>query len=184
MPIVILTANALRGEANRAHACGMDDYLTKPVQLQQLKVTLEKWLPGTGGNEPPSMRPQTGREPPAASPVDLSVLRSLVGDDKAIVDEFLVDYLASARHLCGEMRAALTVGDTQQLSAAAHRLKSSSRSVGALALGDSCAELENFGKAGDKTALAQGMARFEAALALVEAEIAVLLKEQSVISPR
>ncbi|HXE36959.1 MAG TPA: ATP-binding protein, partial [Azonexus sp.] len=46
MPIVALTANALRGEANRARAAGMDEYLTKPVQLGQLGSALEKWLPG------------------------------------------------------------------------------------------------------------------------------------------
>ncbi|MEO7939871.1 MAG: response regulator, partial [Burkholderiaceae bacterium] len=44
-PIVILSANALRGESARASACGADDYLTKPASLAQLKATIERWLP-------------------------------------------------------------------------------------------------------------------------------------------
>jgi PAS domain S-box-containing protein len=45
MPILALTANALRGEATRALAAGMDEYLTKPLQLQMLSDALTKWLP-------------------------------------------------------------------------------------------------------------------------------------------
>ena len=50
MPILALTADALRGEAARALASGMDEYLTKPLQLRLLGEALEKWLPlGDGG---------------------------------------------------------------------------------------------------------------------------------------
>ncbi len=45
MPILALTANAMRGEATRAMAAGMDEYLTKPLQLQMLNDALTRWLP-------------------------------------------------------------------------------------------------------------------------------------------
>jgi CheY-like chemotaxis protein len=45
MPILALTANALRGEATQALAAGMDEYLTKPLQLRMLGEALEKWMP-------------------------------------------------------------------------------------------------------------------------------------------
>ncbi|MDO8706462.1 MAG: ATP-binding protein, partial [Sulfuricaulis sp.] len=44
-PIIAFTANALKGEADHCRAIGMDDYLSKPVQLVNLKAMLEKWLP-------------------------------------------------------------------------------------------------------------------------------------------
>jgi CheY-like chemotaxis protein len=44
-PIIAITANALKGEAEHCREVGMDDYLSKPVQLSTLKVMLEKWLP-------------------------------------------------------------------------------------------------------------------------------------------
>ncbi|MDE2298343.1 MAG: response regulator [Burkholderiales bacterium] len=48
MPILALTANALRGEAARAHRAGMDGYLTKPLPLSVLKDALARWLPPAG----------------------------------------------------------------------------------------------------------------------------------------
>ncbi len=51
MPILALTANALRGEAAQAMAAGMDEYLTKPLQLQRLNDALAKWLPHEAADE-------------------------------------------------------------------------------------------------------------------------------------
>ena len=177
MPILALTANALRGEANRARSAGMDEYLTKPVQLHLLRAALEKWLPRTNGSTPSAALPE-GSRGGRAPVVDVAVLRGLVGDDAGTVGEFLSDYLASARRLAAELRAAVAAGDTQQVGAVAHKLKSSSRSVGALAFGDLCAGLESAGGIGDKAASTQDMPKFEAALAVVDAEIAGLLAGQ------
>ena len=48
MPILALTANALRGEAVRAQSAGMDEYLTKPLQLHLLKAALHGGCPDRG----------------------------------------------------------------------------------------------------------------------------------------
>ena len=45
MPIIALTANALKGEAEHCRAVGMDDYRSKPSPLAELKSVLDKWLP-------------------------------------------------------------------------------------------------------------------------------------------
>ena len=174
MPIIALTANALRGEANRARAVGMDEYLTKPVPLQQLRTTLEKWLPRDIDAATSAPAPAAA-EDDVASLVDTAVLKELVGDDPATVHDFLADYLGSARRLAGEMAAAAATGDLRLVGTLAHKLKSSSRSVGALALGDLCAGLENAGKGGGTATIAQEMQEFKAAMAAVEEEIRELL---------
>ncbi len=55
MPILALTANALHGEAMRALASGMDDYMTKPLQLDMLRVALERWMQPQQADQPASV---------------------------------------------------------------------------------------------------------------------------------
>jgi CheY-like chemotaxis protein/HPt (histidine-containing phosphotransfer) domain-containing protein len=179
VPILALTANALQGEASRAKAAGMDGYLTKPLQLDALKAALDKWLDhyeavkavrSPAEKAPPDMAP--------ASTVDLSVLTALIGDDTQVMCELLSDYLASVRRLTGELRSHSLNGEARHVGAIAHKLKSSSRSVGALALGDLCNELENAGRAEDRASIAYWMARFEEALPDIEREIEAFLDDQ------
>jgi PAS domain S-box-containing protein len=158
MPIIALTANALRGEALRCLDAGMDDYLSKPTPLAELKAILEKWLPVAVSPAPTSV-----------APVDVSVLAALVGDDPATIREFLMDFRASATSIAAELATACAAGDTTQATALAHKLKSSARSVGAMALGELCAELEATGNAGQADALPDLIQRFEAEMAAVEA---------------
>jgi PAS domain S-box-containing protein len=174
LPILALTANALRGEAMRAQAVGMDEYLTKPLQLHLLKAALEKWMPppaddaqaATGREAQAVSAP--GLEPQPAPVVDVGVLKDLVGDDPQTVRKILTEYLAQASRLSAELRS---TRDHRQVSAIAHKLKSASRSVGALALGDLCAELENASLTGMRDGLDRGIAQFEVAMHEADAQI-------------
>nr|WP_198292272.1 PAS domain S-box protein [Aromatoleum toluclasticum] len=158
IPILALTANALRGEASRARALGMDEYLTKPIQLHVLRAALEKWLPTTKASPPPAAPHPAEQLTPL---VNVAVLKELVGDDPETVDAILGDYLVSAKQHASDLHAAITDGDMRTVGAIAHKLKSSSRAVGAAGLGDLCAELENAVRSEDRTAIAQRIAQFD-----------------------
>ena len=170
MPILALTANASQGEVHHTIAAGMDEYLTKPIRLQTLETALGKWLPQTHEPSLPAPLSEPLKGEPTAAAVDVTVLRGFVGDDPDTVREFLADYLAAAQRLGAELGAAAAAGDGEQVQAIAHKLKSSSRTVGAGTLADLCASLEKAGQTRDRDAIRHGMAEFEAALTAVKKE--------------
>jgi CheY-like chemotaxis protein/HPt (histidine-containing phosphotransfer) domain-containing protein len=194
LPIVALTANALRGEAARATAVGMDGYLTKPVPLQSLRDLVNRYIvldaaqlavatPVVAANVPIAYQPKTAEAAVSLEPkhppgeVQLSVLASLVGEERVVIREFLSDFQGSAQRLAAEIREAHGAGNLAQVGALAHRLKSSSRAIGALHLGEVCAELERAGKLGQDGMVTDAVMRFEEELALVDAALSRHLAE-------
>ena len=167
IPIVALTANALMGEAQRCLDVGMDDYLTKPTPLAELKAMLDQRLPPLTDAQAGAATHGTAALV-GALPVDVRVLAALVGDDAPTLRRFLLDFSASAAGIAAELAIACGAGQAVQAGALAHKLKSSARSVGALALGELCAEMEVAGKAGNGAILPDWAKRFEAEMAAVE----------------
>ncbi len=172
MPIVALTANALKGEATRCRDLGMDDYMTKPVQLAELKAMLRKWLPSACASSPATVPPAPAvlSVPTAAARdviVDVRVLEALVGDDPEIIGEFLRDFRNSLGEAGGQMQAACQSRQAKEVESVAHKLKSSARSVGALVLGELCAQMEEAGQAGRLETVAGLWPIFEAEVTAV-----------------
>ncbi len=173
MPIVALTANALKGEARRCLAMGMDGYMTKPVQLAELRAMLAKWLPAVVKPRPHWPQPHL---PGPVAPVtaalvpalDVRVLEALVGDEPHVIAEFLRDFRTSARQAAPQIRAACLAHQASVVEALAHKLKSSARSVGALALGGLCAQMEQAAQAGAVDTLIRLWPRFEAEMDAVD----------------
>jgi HPt (histidine-containing phosphotransfer) domain-containing protein len=170
-PIVILSANALRGETARAKASGVDDYLTKPVPLALLKATLNQWLPLAERSSAPQLGQGPGHEGKQSQVVDVDVLRQLVGSEQEVLRDFLKEYLDTARRQAGELRGAVTGREPAKARAIAHKLKSASRSVGAMALGALCEQLEKAGEATNLMELERMIGDFDSAMAQVDAEI-------------
>ncbi len=149
-PIIALTAAALASELERALQAGMDAHLTKPVALDTMRETLRRYMPALA-------EASTSAAQPAPSPAtessgqrvfDPSVLRELVGDDDATLQVLLGEYAAD---LGGAWPALLQLGGQAQLpelAQQAHRLKSSSRAVGAAALGDLLERIEHAARSG------------------------------------
>jgi two-component system sensor histidine kinase/response regulator len=168
LPIVALTANALKGEREHCLGAGMDDYLSKPVQLEDLRLTLEKYLAAAhfAATEKETAKPVNAE--PAEIAVDVHVLERLVGDDPALIKEMMSDFRVSMKRIAAELHVAYQAGQLEVVGALAHKLKSSARSVGALALGELCTAMEQSGKDKNAEALTDVMPLFDRELARVE----------------
>ncbi len=139
IPIIALTANAFKSEAETCRQVGMDDFLRKPVPLAELEAMLEKWLPPAKRVEVPAAVQASG---PVHSSLNVQVLRDLVGNDEAFISHFLQEFRRSLAQAAPGIVEACNALDGARLSAATHKLKSAARSVGAIPLGTVCADLE------------------------------------------
>jgi two-component system, NarL family, sensor histidine kinase EvgS len=148
-PIVALTAAALKGEAERCLAAGMDDYLAKPVGIPALATMLGRWLPHTQMASTPA--PEQSLVPPAAScpTLDASVLEELTGGDARDIRALLDDFLSGTAVDLAALEAAHAAGDLPALTREAHKIKGAARIVGAVALGEFASRLEAAARAGD-----------------------------------
>ncbi|CAO3372548.1 response regulator [Azospirillum argentinense] len=141
LPIVALTANAAPADIESYRAAGMDEALSKPLDLAKLDAALSRFLP------PPApagaVEPDPSAPPPLDSPpIDLTVLRRLCDDDQALIDELLNDFVGIGRQLADEVAAAVTARNGTAIRVGAHNLKGCARNAGAKPLGDAAQALE------------------------------------------
>ncbi|MDE2371539.1 MAG: PAS domain-containing protein [Burkholderiales bacterium] len=174
VPIVALTANAMKGEAERCRAAGMDEYLTKPVRLPRLEAELRRLLEREAAVPAPAAAAAADAKPAesaesagageATEPVLLvDELRRYVGDRPAMIAALLDKFERQLPERVQEVERARGASDLEQIAAAAHRLKSAARSVGALALAGVCERLEAAGRQRDEAALAAQWPSWEVA---------------------
>jgi CheY-like chemotaxis protein len=156
-PIVALTANALKGEADRCTAAGMDGYLTKPLTLDRLREALGRWM--RAPSEAPITAAGDVKEHDAA--VDLGVVRNLFGDNQAMIDKVLMRFAQAGGRLIEELAAADSVTKRTELG---HKLKGAARAAGAIRLGDLAAALETSGNSANVAAILAEWKRVMAAL--------------------
>jgi PAS domain S-box-containing protein len=159
VPIVALTAHAMRGDREVCLAAGMDDYLTKPFTLSQLEQLLARWVftkrpgqVGMRGDRPEAVHPRTETqkdrpdEPALIDQTALAAIRALQRPGHPdIVLRVLTQYMDTSPEIIDRIRRAVSSKDGAELRAAAHRLKSSSAQLGAAAVASDCRELEMMG---------------------------------------
>jgi signal transduction histidine kinase/DNA-binding NarL/FixJ family response regulator len=151
MPIVALSANAIPEDIDRCLQAGMDDYLTKPVQLRQLSHVLQRWA--SLGSVARSQR-EAGRQASTVdkravpgdddlADLDFNVLPEMFDGDQQLAAEFRARFIPLARADMDLIETHLRDGAWSQVRDLAHRLKSSCRLVGARRMAALCDAIES-----------------------------------------
>ena len=148
--IIALTANAMHGDRERCIAAGMNDYVSKPIRVEDLQNAFDR-MPDLQLAED-SVNTETEELISGESVIDYNVLTELVvmlGNDVEFASGLIKDFLEDGTELLQSIRSAQEVGDATELERAAHTLKSSSATFGALAASDICKEIEELGHRGE-----------------------------------
>ncbi|HUI84469.1 MAG TPA: response regulator [Candidatus Binatia bacterium] len=163
VPIIALTAHAMKGDRSRCLDAGMDAYVAKPVQKQELLHIVYQYASqnvGTAASDAALAAPEQGV-------FDIGKGLQHSGGDEEVLKEFCGLFLQDADNLPLYMSNAMEQRDTSAVGDAAHKLKTSAGTIGGLRAYHAAAALEEQARSGSSETIA-------AALALLQRELASL----------
>jgi signal transduction histidine kinase/CheY-like chemotaxis protein/integral membrane sensor domain MASE1/HPt (histidine-containing phosphotransfer) domain-containing protein len=152
LPIVALTAHAMKGDEDRCLAAGVDGYLSKPIHQEQLFTAIERLVPSaTEPLAPSSAKPTLSEGKIQDSTFDYATVLANFDGDTELMGEIAGVFLKDTPKLIVEIRMALTQGDSKALDHAAHSLKGAVGNFAAPAAYQAASRLETMGRDCDLT---------------------------------
>jgi Amt family ammonium transporter len=151
IPIIALTANAIKGDRELCLAAGMDDYVTKPINpvklVEAIEQSLHNKLPARPKPEQPTASPAVSIA--AEMPLDMpSLLERCLGNE-ALASKVLSLFVDQVGQEVGRLHQTLVDGNLEQFARAAHSVKGCAANISAEAVRKVAADLEHLGKQGN-----------------------------------
>ena len=143
IPVIALTAYAIKGDDKKFLAAGMNDYLSKPFQENQLLGMVTRWIKGKEHRKP-IPTPSDGI---SESLYDLSKIESIAQGNPGFVDQMVALFIDQSLKTIDEIKEAYKEKDFEKVSKLAHRLKPSIDNMGVVSLQKEIREMEGSAEA-------------------------------------
>jgi CheY-like chemotaxis protein/HPt (histidine-containing phosphotransfer) domain-containing protein len=159
VPVVGLTANALKEQLDVCRAAGMDEVIAKPIERERLEAALERYAPAVGARtgrhviRPPAERPGVDGTSAHGGEVSIERFREVTMGDAALARGLVLTFEQSAGEACAGVEAGLDRGDYALARRAAHTLVGASANMGAVRLEAVAAAMERAAHHMDAVAL-------------------------------
>ncbi len=144
IPIVAMTAHAMKGDEQRCRSAGMDAYLTKPIRTQELMTLLDE----IGGRKAGPPTTDIPSKKSTADAIDLEATLERLDGDSSLFQELAQLFKEDCPRIVEGMRHAIVLHDAKSLEGCAHTLKGSSANLGALAVSQAAGEIERLAHTG------------------------------------
>jgi PAS domain S-box-containing protein len=174
IPIIAMTAHAMKGDRERCLEAGMDDYISKPIAPQALAAALEKWVE-TSREQSPAVAAPGGAATAGPSVFDRPAFMARLMGDEELARTIIAGFLEDVPKRILALRGYLDCGDAGSAGGQAHAIKGAAANVGGLALSAVASEIEEAGKAGRREELAARWPELERQFALLK----IRMREQA-----